>query len=562
MYLSVGAVGLRIDFFGIGVPYGQRESMRGLTGRLRVVLWVLLLPLSVAGRTDSVALQLRQRLAEARTTGDRIAANYALAVHLAETDSVASERSFSAAYRMALEAGDLVGQAKYYFYRARRRYNLGRFAESEALCRKSLALLVRTRDTITTLHAIGILFNAMDYQMKDIGLEKGYLDFFERTVGWEDRGERAALVARGFIYGSLANHYTLRDPERSRQAFLRQYDCYRNLGNPELLVSFHSSYSHFNLYLKDYGEAIRHARTAVDLCRQMKREEAFDFILLSVSLAEMLITQGRFQEAQEIFNDVVGASTRMRQDLIEMGQKDHQLALARAMHEADRNRQIGYVVATALLMGMFFLFLLRHLRLQALRREVQLKQEMAMDLHDEMGTAITQNIMHLQGILASAASPDPRLRQILVNSVQMNASFRDAVWSADRRTDDLVDILDRIVEAGHKALEGSRFTLQVSKAPNLPRRSMNANEKRNIMLIVREALHNVIRHSDGDRVEVSVFSEAGRLVIRILDNGAPGRFDPDKYGMGLHSMRQRAEKMRADIGIGPAPGGFAVRLAL
>jgi len=83
MYLSVGAVGLRIDFFGIGVPYGQRESMRGLTGRLRVVLWVLLLPLSVAGRTDSVALQLRQRLAEARTTGDRIAANYALAVHLA-----------------------------------------------------------------------------------------------------------------------------------------------------------------------------------------------------------------------------------------------------------------------------------------------------------------------------------------------------------------------------------------------------------------------------------------------------------------------------------------------
>jgi signal transduction histidine kinase len=535
--------------------------MRRILHLTRIAIFAAF-PLFATAKTDSTRILLEKKLETAVTPKDRIDANYVLANHLAETDSVASERYFNDGYRIAKRQGDLVGQANFFYYRANRRYNLGRFAESEALCRKSLEIFAHTKDTIMTLHAIGMLFNSMDYQMKDIGVEQAYLDYFHRTAAIEVRGGRKVFIARGFIYGSLASYYTLKDNLKSREAYLKQYDCYRKVNSKPLLMSFHSSYAHFCFYLKDYPEAIHHARVAVELCRQMNQSDEFDYVLSSISLAEMLISQGEFVEAQSIFNEVVTVSTRMRQNLIDMKQKDYQLALARAIQEADRNLHIVYAVSSGLLMLMLYLYLRRHYRLKALRHEIALKEGMAMDLHDEVGTAITKTIFHTQDMLSSEQKPDPRLRQILESSLQINASFRDALWSADRRTDDLVNLVDRIIETSQQATEGAPFTLVVKKAPGLPKRMMKAHEKRNVLLIIRETLHNVIKHSNGDSIEISIFPEGAKVVFQIIDNGSSSVAEKLVYGLGQHSMRQRAKKMNGDIHIGPQAEGYAVRLAI
>jgi signal transduction histidine kinase len=520
------------------------------------------LPLFSIGRTDSTRILLVKKLEEAVTPAERINANYALANHLADTDSVASNRYFNEGYRIAKEYQDLVGQANFFYYRANRKYNLGQFAESEALCRKSLELLAHTKDTIMTLHAIGMLFNSMDYQMKDIGVEQAHMDYFRRTALIETRGDRRAFIARGFIYGSMASYYTLKDNQSSREAYLKQYDCYKKVNSKPLLMSFHSNYAHFCFYLKDYPEAIHHAREAVELCRQMNHSDEFDYVLSSISLAEMLISQGEFVEAQSIFNEVVTVSTRMRQNLIDMKQKDYQLALARAIQEADEDLHLVYAVSSILLMSMILLYLRRHYRIKALRQEIALKEGMAMDLHDEVGTAITKTIFYTQDMLSSEENPDPRLRQILESSLQINASFRDALWSVDRRTDDLVNLVDRVIEAAQQATEGTCFTLHVRKAPDLPKRMMKAHEKRNVLLIVRETLHNVIKHSNGDSVEISMFPDGSRIVFQIIDNGTTCTAAKLSYGIGHHSMRQRAKKMSGDIQMGPQSEGYAVRLSI
>jgi signal transduction histidine kinase len=80
------------------------------------------------------------------------------------------------------------------------------------------------------------------------------------------------------------------------------------------------------------------------------------------------------------------------------------------------------------------------------------------------------------------------------------------------------------------------------------------------MLIVREALHNAIKHSNGNRIDVSVLAQKNRVVFTIVDNGTMIEKDENKYGMGQHSMRRRALKMGADIYMGPGPDGYMVRL--
>jgi signal transduction histidine kinase len=64
--------------------------------------------------------------------------------------------------------------------------------------------------------------------------------------------------------------------------------------------------------------------------------------------------------------------------------------------------------------------------------------------------------------------------------------------------------------------------------------------RRNIYLVVREALHNVVKHSGATSVEISLTLNDHGFNIIITDDGKG--FDPDKLefpGNGLINMRKR-----------------------
>jgi signal transduction histidine kinase len=274
----------------------------------------------------------------------------------------------------------------------------------------------------------------------------------------------------------------------------------------------------------------------------------------------MLIYEGKFSEARRIYNNVVTVSTRMRQDLLESEAKSHQLELANAKVEADKKVMLILVISSFILMSLIVILLSWFYRLKALSAEIKLKENIAMDLHDEVGTMITKTIFLTQHILTSNPNADPRLQQIVDQSRQVNASFRDAIWSADTRTAELQNLVDRIAETGNQVTEGTPFGFYFYRTEDLPKRQLRPLEKRNIMLIVREALHNVIKHSNVNRIDISVLAQKNRVVFTIIDNGTMIEKDENKFGMGHRSMRRRALKMGADIYMGPGPDGYMVRL--
>lgn len=535
-----------------------------MTERIRA-LFTLILCLSsilLSAQEESVTPEeaLRKRIRMARTVKERISANYAMANYLADTDSVTSDRFFKIEYDLALLHSNLEMQAKYFYLKGVLRYNQGDFSVGENMARRSLALLRESRDTVLKLHVIGLLLNAMEYQALDISQEKEYLDLFYKTEYLEARNDAGPNLARGFIYACLSWYYIQKDNEKSRQAFLKQYECYNKIANEELLMSYHINYAHFNLFIRNFSEATRQAQTAVDICKKLGNRNEMDFMLSSISLATMLIYEGKFHEARGIYNNVVSVSTRMRQDLIESEEKGHKLDLVNAKVKADRKIMTIIVIASLLMISLIFILLRWFYRLKSLRAEIKLKENIAMDLHDEVGTMITKTIFLTQNILNSNPDSDPRLQQIVEQSRQVNASFRDAIWSTDTRTDELQNLVDRIAETGHHATEGTSCTFYFHRHERLPKRQLKPLEKRNIMLIVREALHNVLKHSNGNRIDMSVVPQDDRLVFTIIDNGTEVNQDENRYGMGQHSMRQRAAKMGADIFIGPASDGYVVRL--
>ena len=90
-------------------------------------------------------------------------------------------------------------------------------------------------------------------------------------------------------------------------------------------------------------------------------------------------------------------------------------------------------------------------------------------------------------------------------------------------------------------------------------------QKLNIFRIIQEALHNVMKHSNAENVEVSVKPEARKTVIKVIDDGVGfvNNSEGNGKGLGLNSMQYRANQIAANFVIkGNKPHGTCVQLSL
>ena len=107
------------------------------------------------------------------------------------------------------------------------------------------------------------------------------------------------------------------------------------------------------------------------------------------------------------------------------------------------------------------------------------------------------------------------------------------------------------------SLAGLDIRLCVSSEPEVP-----ALAKDTLLMIAREALHNVVRHSDAHRVDVVLEHGGGQLTLLIKDDGRgfePSRPRPGHFG--LQSMRERAAAVGGTLDLISGPGrGTEVRV--
>ena len=90
-------------------------------------------------------------------------------------------------------------------------------------------------------------------------------------------------------------------------------------------------------------------------------------------------------------------------------------------------------------------------------------------------------------------------------------------------------------------------------------------QKLNIFRIIQEALHNVLKHSQAENVQVSVRMESKKTVVQIIDDGVGfvNNTEDKGKGLGLNSMQYRANQIGAAFVIKPnKPKGTCVQLSI
>ena len=130
--------------------------------------------------------------------------------------------------------------------------------------------------------------------------------------------------------------------------------------------------------------------------------------------------------------------------------------------------------------------------------------------------------------------------------------MRDIAWLNRADNSSWHDLQLRMQETAKTMLAGVALEFPFDKKDAARRLSLES--KRQLFLIFKEAIHNVLKHARATCVEVRLAAEQDSLMLRIHDNGRGFDAQAASSGTGLSSMRDRAEALRGRLVLESQPG--------
>lgn len=186
------------------------------------------------------------------------------------------------------------------------------------------------------------------------------------------------------------------------------------------------------------------------------------------------------------------------------------------------------------------------------REAAEVRTRIARDVHDQLGSDLTKLAL-LSSEARVLAGEDPQALSTLAEDMERvaaeaNRSLGDIVWAIDPHHDSLAGLTERVRAHCERMLTWSKMDHTIDCTHRGPDRSLDPATKRDIYLILREALNNAIKYSNASRINVVLRSDESELSMTVVDNGIGFDASVDS-GHGLDNMRQRAARIGAAFSI-------------
>lgn len=190
-------------------------------------------------------------------------------------------------------------------------------------------------------------------------------------------------------------------------------------------------------------------------------------------------------------------------------------------------------------------------RMQRLERQHMVERErtrIARDIHDDLGASL--NLIAVLGDLAKKEKTDERIEKMSATAREAVTSLDEIVWAVNPRNDTLAHLVDYAGQfaTGYLRAAGIRCLLDVPE--EMPPREVPADVRHNLFLIIKEALQNIVKHSQATEVWLRVSAAAEALRVVIEDNGRGfERAADEPWADGLRNMRERAAEIGGECRI-------------
>jgi ligand-binding sensor domain-containing protein/two-component sensor histidine kinase len=206
---------------------------------------------------------------------------------------------------------------------------------------------------------------------------------------------------------------------------------------------------------------------------------------------------------------------------------------------------------------------LHRIRIARLMEIGRVRNRIAGDLHDDIGATLSQiAILSAVAKRESGAAAQAPLNRISELSSEVLESISDIVWAINPARDRATDLIQRMRHCAADLFTSANIELAFSVESSPAEQPLRPELRRELLLIFKEAAHNVLKHAEAKQVSVRIWAERDTFGFEMTDDGRGfDRGSLSGEGHGLPGIEQRVRALAGESAIVSQPGkGTRVRV--
>lgn len=246
--------------------------------------------------------------------------------------------------------------------------------------------------------------------------------------------------------------------------------------------------------------------------------------------------------------------------ILNAGLANERRLLQLQVREAEQQREIAntrlYLLA-ALLVALAAGFVFYRYKTRQKLRLVRLQAKISQDLHDDVGSSVS-SLQVYSAVADKLLETEPAkaqemLRRIGRETTAVLENISDIVWSMKPSEEQPIETRIKNFAASVLGAAEIEFSVTVDEGVDASVRTIEA--RRNLLLLVKEAVNNAVKHSRATQVTVTVRRQATQVEVTVCDNGVGFVTGGVRNGgNGLAHMRRRTAESGGEFRLDAGPG--------
>jgi hypothetical protein len=186
-------------------------------------------------------------------------------------------------------------------------------------------------------------------------------------------------------------------------------------------------------------------------------------------------------------------------------------------------------------------------RISQLIKQQQIRRDIASDLHDDIGSTLNAIKIFAHMAIQVPHQTGQYLENVKDNLDTAIASLRDMIWILDDTLDSTEALVNRLKHFYIPLTNAKNIEMDCIIAKEAGGYTFAKEEKRNLLLIAKEAINNSIKYANCRNIILKFSVETKKLILEIMDDGDGFDINKNSQGYGLKNIQQRSKQINYDV---------------
>ncbi len=203
---------------------------------------------------------------------------------------------------------------------------------------------------------------------------------------------------------------------------------------------------------------------------------------------------------------------------------------------------------------LFILFTQQKKKLEKQKAIESVRTKISGDIHDEIGAGLTKISLMCQRLKMSYENRKTidtgLLDRITASSKEIIGNLGEIIWTVNPKQDNLASLLAYSRSYAAHFFEETGTVCTIDFPEEIPERTIHPDIKRNLFLVLKESLNNILKHANATEVSLRFLVTGEQYRFYISDNGkGMDHTNGRDFGNGLINMRHRMEAISGQFSI-------------